>query len=110
MVIEYKLVARDPLFVFLPSDHRLAGHKAIDPHDLVGERFMRRRHGKAEHPGGPGVDDQPKLRRLHDWQVGGLRALDDVARVGTGLAVGIRIVGSVAHQSADFGVLTQIMG
>jgi LysR family hca operon transcriptional activator len=38
--LEYKLVARDPLFVFLPSDHRLAGHKAIDPHDLVGETFI----------------------------------------------------------------------
>jgi LysR family transcriptional regulator, hca operon transcriptional activator len=38
--LEYKLVARDPLFVFLPSDHRLAGHEAIDPHDLVGETFI----------------------------------------------------------------------
>jgi LysR family transcriptional regulator, hca operon transcriptional activator len=38
--LEYKLVARDPLFVFLSSDHRLAGHKAIDPHDLVGETFI----------------------------------------------------------------------
>ena len=38
--LEYKLVAREPLFVFLPSDHRLAGHKAIDPHDLVGETFI----------------------------------------------------------------------
>jgi LysR family transcriptional regulator, hca operon transcriptional activator len=38
--LEYKLVAREPLFVFLSSDHRLAGHKAIDPHDLVGETFI----------------------------------------------------------------------
>ena len=38
--LEYKLVAREPLLVFLPSDHRLAGHKAIDPHDLVGETFI----------------------------------------------------------------------
>ncbi len=38
--LEYKLAAREPLFVFLPSDHRLAGHKAIDPHDLVGEKFI----------------------------------------------------------------------
>jgi LysR family transcriptional regulator, hca operon transcriptional activator len=38
--LDYKLVARDPLFVFLPSDHRLAGHNAIDPHDLVGETFI----------------------------------------------------------------------
>jgi LysR family hca operon transcriptional activator len=38
--LEYKLVATEPLLVFLPSDHRLAGHKAIDPHDLVGETFI----------------------------------------------------------------------
>ena len=38
--LEYQLVAREPLLVFLPSDHRLARHKAIDPHDLVGETFI----------------------------------------------------------------------
>lgn len=38
--LEYKLVGTEPLLVFLPSDHRLAGHKAIDPHDLVGETFI----------------------------------------------------------------------
>jgi LysR family transcriptional regulator, hca operon transcriptional activator len=38
--LEYKTVAKEPLVVILPSDHRLAGHKAIDPHDLVGETFI----------------------------------------------------------------------
>jgi LysR family hca operon transcriptional activator len=38
--LEYKLVAKEPLVVFLPSDHPLAGRKAIDPHDLVGETFI----------------------------------------------------------------------
>jgi LysR family hca operon transcriptional activator len=38
--LEYKLVATEPLLVFLPSDHRLAGHKAIDPHDLAGETYI----------------------------------------------------------------------
>src|SRR5256884_4168854 len=33
--LEYKLVAREPLVVILPSDHPLAGRKAIDPHDLA---------------------------------------------------------------------------
>jgi LysR family transcriptional regulator, hca operon transcriptional activator len=33
-------VATEPLLVFLPSDHRLAGHKAIDPHDLAGETYI----------------------------------------------------------------------
>src|SRR5262245_24055841 len=35
--LEYKLVAKEPLLVFLPSDHPLARRKAIDPHDLVAE-------------------------------------------------------------------------
>jgi LysR family transcriptional regulator, hca operon transcriptional activator len=38
--LEYKLVAKEPLVVFLPSDHPLTGRKAIDPHDLVGETFI----------------------------------------------------------------------
>ncbi len=38
--LEYELVAEEPLVVFLPSDHPLAGRKAIDPHDLVSETFI----------------------------------------------------------------------
>ncbi len=38
--LEYNLVATEPLLVFLPSDHPLARREAIDPHDLVGERFI----------------------------------------------------------------------
>jgi LysR family transcriptional regulator, hca operon transcriptional activator len=38
--LEYKLVASESIVVILPSDHPLAEHKAIDPHDLVGETFI----------------------------------------------------------------------
>src|ERR1700719_4189080 len=38
--LEYQLVAKEPLVVILPSDHRLAERDAIDPHDLVGEPFI----------------------------------------------------------------------
>ena len=38
--LEYKIVAKEPLVVILPSDHPLAEHKAIDPHDLVGATFI----------------------------------------------------------------------
>jgi LysR family transcriptional regulator, hca operon transcriptional activator len=38
--LEYKFVTKEPLVVILPSDHPLAGRKAIDPHDLVGETFI----------------------------------------------------------------------
>jgi LysR family hca operon transcriptional activator len=38
--LEYKLVVREPLVVFLPSDHPLAGRKAVDPHDLADQTFI----------------------------------------------------------------------
>jgi LysR family hca operon transcriptional activator len=38
--LTYVTVAEEPLVVVLPSDHRLAGHSAIDPHALVGETFI----------------------------------------------------------------------
>jgi LysR family hca operon transcriptional activator len=38
--LEYKLVAKEPIVVILPSDHPLAEHRAIDPHDFVGEKFI----------------------------------------------------------------------
>src|SRR5438105_14398118 len=36
----YKPVTKEPLVAILPSDHRLAAHKAIDPHDIAGETFI----------------------------------------------------------------------
>jgi LysR family hca operon transcriptional activator len=38
--LEYQFVAKEPIVVILPSDHPLAEHKAIDPHDLVSEKFI----------------------------------------------------------------------
>lgn len=36
----FRLVAKEPLVVVLPSDHRLAAQAAIDPQALVGETFI----------------------------------------------------------------------
>jgi LysR family hca operon transcriptional activator len=36
----FKVVATEPFVVVLPSDHRLASHEAINPHDIVGETFI----------------------------------------------------------------------
>jgi LysR family transcriptional regulator, hca operon transcriptional activator len=38
--VHYQVVAREPLVVILPSDHRLAAASAIDPRDLEGEVFV----------------------------------------------------------------------
>jgi len=36
------VVTKEPLVVILPSDHRLAAHQAIDPHDLAGRDVYQR--------------------------------------------------------------------
>jgi LysR family hca operon transcriptional activator len=38
--LAFRLLVKEPLVVILPSDHRLAAHKAINPRDLVGEAFV----------------------------------------------------------------------
>jgi LysR family transcriptional regulator, hca operon transcriptional activator len=38
--LEYKLAAKEPLVVILPSDHPLARRDLFDPHDLVSETFI----------------------------------------------------------------------
>lgn len=38
--LEYKIVAREPLVVILPSDHRLAACKEIDPQELAHESYI----------------------------------------------------------------------
>ena len=35
--VAYRVIAREPLVVIPPSDHRLAAETSIDPHDLEGE-------------------------------------------------------------------------
>src|ERR1700730_16225947 len=36
----YRVVTKEPLVVILPSDHRLASRKAIDPKEIAGERLL----------------------------------------------------------------------
>src|SRR3981189_3536514 len=38
--LAYRLVTKEQLVAVLPSDHRLAGRDAIDPHDIVGEPLV----------------------------------------------------------------------
>jgi LysR family transcriptional regulator, hca operon transcriptional activator len=38
--LAYRVLAKEPLMVILPSDHRLAALKTISPQDLVGETFV----------------------------------------------------------------------
>jgi len=38
--LEFRLVAKEPLVVVLPSDYRLAARETVNPHDLAGEIFI----------------------------------------------------------------------
>jgi LysR family transcriptional regulator, hca operon transcriptional activator len=38
--LEFRLLAKEPLEVFMPSDHRLAALDAIDPQEIIGETFL----------------------------------------------------------------------
>src|SRR5580698_6627972 len=38
--LAFRLLVKEPLMVVLPSNHRLAGLKAIRPQDLIGETFV----------------------------------------------------------------------
>ncbi len=38
--VTYQVIAREPLVAILPSDHRLASRREIDPQDLEGETFI----------------------------------------------------------------------
>ena len=38
--LAFTVVAKEPLVVVLPSDHRLASHEAINPEELLGETFI----------------------------------------------------------------------
>jgi len=49
----FKVVTTEPLVVILPSDHRLAANRAIDPHDIAGETFYQR------------VEDGPRVTGRH---------------------------------------------
>jgi LysR family hca operon transcriptional activator len=42
--LAFRSLVKEPLVVFLPSDHRLAALKAISPGDLVGETFVAVSH------------------------------------------------------------------
>jgi LysR family hca operon transcriptional activator len=42
--LAFRSLVKEPLLVFLPSDHRLAELKAISPGDLVGETFVAVSH------------------------------------------------------------------
>jgi hypothetical protein len=79
------------------------------PHSITSSAEQLVGHSDAEHPCRAGVDDQLKLGRLNNRQVSGLSTLENTAGIDANLTIRVPDVGSIAHQSADFGVFTHIM-
>src|SRR5438270_12742819 len=73
--------------------------------DLVGPGEDRCRYSQPERFGGLEVDDQLECRRLLDWQIGGLGAVEDLSDVNAELAISARDARSIADQGAGLGGL-----
>src|SRR6478752_6349337 len=67
---------------------------------LVGKREKRRRYFESDNFCCSHIDNQLKLGRLHDRQIGWLGTFKDFSRVDSSLAVRFSDAGSIAHQAA----------
>src|SRR3974377_451132 len=62
-------------------------------------------HVEAKRSRGLPIDDELKLDRLGDRQIGRFRALENLAGIEANLTGTIRIIGAIAHQPADPGIV-----
>src|SRR6516165_8342422 len=77
---------------------------------LVGDGKHAGRNCKTERFCSFEVDDKLKFGGLEDWQVGGLRALEDLTGVDADLTPHLLIISTIAHQPASFGLLASGIG
>src|SRR5205085_10511843 len=89
------------------GSHQLCLAHSLD--HLVGDGEQPWRKAQAECFGGVEVDHEIEFGRLHHRQVRGLRALQDATNIDTSQAMCIGNVRSIAHETADFGKLTQVI-
>src|SRR5215831_3929736 len=82
---------------------RLSQQHSCSFDHLIGEREQPVWNLEAERLRGLEVDDQLEFGRHQHGQVGRFFALEDAARVNTGLAKGIRKAGAVADEAAGRG-------
>ena len=67
---------------------------------LICERNQPRWNGESERFGGLKIDHEFVFGRLKNWQIGWLRAFEDLPDVGARVSVGIFDVGSIADQTS----------
>src|SRR5215475_2961973 len=90
-----------------PDFHRLDRTSLRLAHSfdhLVGDGEHAGRDGQGERLGGPHIDYQLELGRLHHRQVAGFVTAQDAADIEPGLAIGVPVVGAVTHQATGSGI------
>src|SRR6516162_6591700 len=75
------------------------GKKTLFDH-FVGDGKQRWRHGDAQRLRGFEIEDELKLCRLHDWQVGWLSPLQNPTGIDSDLPKRVHKSGAIAHQGA----------
>jgi len=93
--LAFRLLIKEPLLVFLPSDHPLAALKAISPADLMGEKFVSVSHTAAPVLRGV-IDNYLKRPGIHITPV---HAMDNVVMGMTLIAStgGLGLLPAYAH-------------
>ena len=76
---------REPLYLAVPSDHRLAALDAVDPRELSGESVLALEKGHALHEQVQLICDEFGARLLQDFEGTSLNTLHQMVATGLGL-------------------------
>jgi LysR family transcriptional regulator, hydrogen peroxide-inducible genes activator len=78
-------IFREPLYLAVPSDHRLAALDAVAPQELKGEFVLALERGHALHEQVQSICDEFGARMLHDYEGTSLSTLHQMTATGLGL-------------------------
>ena len=73
---------------------------------LVGEGEQHGCYGEAKRPGGLKVENERELRRSQNWQLGWIRAAENLAGVVTSLSIPVGDIGAAAYQATSIDEVT----
>lgn len=100
-------VFREPLYLSVPSDHRLAALDAVDPRELSGESVLALEKGHALHEQVQLICDEFGACLLHDFEGTSLNTLHQMVATGLGLTFLPGLYArSVANQDSGVKLLT----